>query len=93
MQEITSRKSWVDSWTFCKRLIEDVYTLIELAEESQDESFQKEIDSELEKITNAFADLEFRNMLSGVDDKRTAILTRSRKFAATSTFRTTWTRW
>jgi len=75
MHEINSRKSWVDSWISVKRMLDDAQTLIELSEESQDESLQNDIDSEFFKVKNAFAEIEFRNMLSGDDDKRTAILT------------------
>jgi peptide chain release factor 2 len=75
MQEINSRKTWVDAWTSIQKSIEELETLIHLAEESNDESFQSEINTELIKISRAVADLEFRNMLSGVDDKRNAILT------------------
>src|SRR5208283_2120793 len=48
--------------------------LIELAEESKDESYQKDISAEISVIGQAIADLEFKNMLSGVDDHRNAIL-------------------
>ncbi len=75
MQEINSRTLWVDSWLSVKRMLDDAQTLIELSEESQDESLQNDIDNEFFKIKNAFAEIEFRNMLSGDDDKRTAILT------------------
>ncbi|MDD8018349.1 MAG: peptide chain release factor 2 [Bacteroidota bacterium] len=75
LQEINQRKMWVDAWVSVQRLIDDAHTLIELAEESADASLQKDIDAEFTKIKNGFADLEFRNMLSGVDDKRNAILT------------------
>lgn len=73
--EINSRKTWVDAWTKIQKSIEELEVLIHLAEEANDESFQSEIKSELKKISHAIADLEFRNMLSGVDDKRNAILT------------------
>lgn len=75
VQEINQRKMWVDSWAGVQRLVDDAQTLIELAEESGGESLQKDIDEEFEKIRNEIAELEFRNMLSGVDDKRNAILT------------------
>ena len=75
MQEINSRKTWVDAWSAGKRLIEDARAFIELAEESQDQSLQSDIDGEFRKIMQVFGDLEFRNMLSGTDDKRNAILT------------------
>ena len=75
MQEINSRKSWVDSWSAIQKAIEELEALIQLAEESNDESFLSEIKKELTKISHTIGDLEFRNMLSGVDDKRNAILT------------------
>jgi len=43
MHEINSRKSWVDSWISVKRMLDDAQTLIELSEESQDESLQNDI--------------------------------------------------
>lgn len=75
MQEINSRKAWVDAWTGAKRLIDDTAAFIELAEESADASLQNDIAAELRKIAESLGDLEFRNMLSGTDDKRNAILT------------------
>ncbi|MEK9139079.1 MAG: peptide chain release factor 2, partial [Bacteroidota bacterium] len=50
-------------------------SLIELAEESNDESFGPEIEKDLEAVRKGIEDLEFRNMLSGEDDERSAILT------------------
>lgn len=75
MQEINTRKSWVDAWQNGARLVEDARAFIELAEESQDQSLQSDIDGEFRKIMTVLGDLEFRNMLSGSDDKRNAILT------------------
>ncbi|MBW7887288.1 MAG: peptide chain release factor 2 [Bacteroidetes bacterium] len=74
MQEINSRKSWVDSWNTIQAKINDSTALIEIAEEAKDESFEKEIEIEIRTIQHALSDLEFRNMLSGVDDKRNALL-------------------
>jgi len=75
MQEIASRKAWVDSWSVLRRRLDDAGSLIELAEESNDESFTGEIDKELQLIQQEMGDLEFRRMLSGDDDERNAILT------------------
>ncbi|HUI11669.1 MAG TPA: peptide chain release factor 2, partial [Bacteroidota bacterium] len=49
--------------------------LVELAEESNDESLAGEVDAELSRVETGIGDLEFRNMLSGEDDERNAILT------------------
>jgi peptide chain release factor 2 len=75
MQEINSRKSWVDSWMAIRRSADDLSGLIELAEESNDASFLSEIQKDISAITRAVEEIEFRNMLSGIDDKKTAILT------------------
>ena len=74
LQEINQHKQWVDQWAKIKSRIDDAQTLIELAEESKDESYQKDISAEISVIGQSLADLEFKNMLSGVDDHRNAIL-------------------
>lgn len=75
MQRISALKEWVEGWNGVRRLLDDAGSLVELAEESGDESFGGEVDRELEKAEEEMTDLEFRNMLSGEDDDRNAILT------------------
>ena len=75
MQQISLRKEWVEAWTVIRRKLTDAQTLLELAVESADESFAEELDTELSSVEKAIADLEFRNMLSGVDDPKNCILT------------------
>ena len=75
MQEISSVKEWIDAWSGLNRKLEDAGSLIELAEESADESFIADIDKELAGVDQGIGDLEFRNMLSGEDDERNALLT------------------
>lgn len=75
MREINARKEWVDTWTGLNKQIEDLATLIELAEESGDDSLQSEIDDELERVKEGVAHLEFHSMLSHEDDTRNALLT------------------
>lgn len=75
MRQISTQKEWIESWRNIERKLSDLKTLLELAEESAEESYTKEIDSEISSIENMHSDLEFRNMLSGVDDNKTAILT------------------
>ncbi len=65
---------WVDAWTNIQKSINDLQALIELGEESSDQSFQAELTSEVAKISHALSDLEYKNMLSGVDDRRNALL-------------------
>ncbi len=74
MQEINRRKAWVDSWTKLKAQADDVGAFIELAEEMGDDSLEADIGAELTKLETATGELEFRNMLSGPDDARNALL-------------------
>jgi peptide chain release factor 2 len=74
LQEINQRKQWVDAWGEIQRSVDDAQGLIELGEESSDESFGNEISQELVKISAALSELEYKNMLSGVDDQRNALL-------------------
>jgi peptide chain release factor 2 len=75
MQQITERNDWINAWKDLRRTLDDAQSLVELAEESQDELIAPEIDVEIERVRQGTADLEFRNMLSGEDDERNALLT------------------
>lgn len=75
MQQISQRKEWVESWQGVRRKLHDTQTLIELAEESNDESYASEIQADVDAIEKSIGDLEFRNMLSGEDDEKNCILT------------------
>lgn len=75
MQQISQRKAWVEAWQSLQRKLHDAQTLIELAEESNDESYAKEIQAEVDAVEKGIGELEFRNMLSGEDDEKNCILT------------------
>jgi len=75
MQEISDIKNWISKWNDTHSLIEDAITLIELAEESNDKSQEKDILTEIEIAEKSIAALELMNLLSGKDDHRNAILT------------------
>lgn len=75
MQQINKRKSWVEAWTSIRRKYNDAVTLLELAVEASDDTLGAELQSELAGIEQALGDLEFRNMLSGVDDEKNCIVT------------------
>lgn len=49
--------------------------MVELAESDEDESFAGEIDNELEQLQKKIEGVEIKNLLSGIDDERNAILT------------------
>ena len=74
LQELNSLKQWSNSWNEIKTKIDDLNVLIELAVESSAESYQTEIDIELKLIESSLNNLEFKNMLSGVDDSKNALL-------------------
>ncbi len=75
MQQMSELKQWTAAWGKLQRSLDDAATLVELAEESGDASMAGELDGELEAVEQGIGDLEFRNMLSGVDDERSALLT------------------
>lgn len=72
---MSDNQSWIDEWEQTYRVINDAQALIELTEEDGDESLSNEIDSEIKKAESLVNDLEMKNLLSGPDDKRNAILT------------------
>jgi peptide chain release factor 2 len=74
MQDISSRKAWIDAWDGLRRKLEDAVSLVELAEESKDQSLGGELDGEISALQTGMEDLEFRKMLSGEDDERNALL-------------------
>jgi peptide chain release factor 2 len=75
MQDISVRKEWIDSWEGLRRKLDDAVSLVEMAEESRDQSFAGELDAELSALQRGMEELEFRKMLSGEDDERNALLT------------------
>jgi peptide chain release factor 2 len=75
MQEISGLKQWTEAWSGLHKRLDDAQAFIMLAEESNDASFAAEIDRDIAEIGRGIEDLEFRNMLSGEDDERNAILT------------------
>ncbi|TRZ66366.1 PCRF domain-containing protein, partial [bacterium] len=56
-------------------MLQDIDTLIEMAESENDETLESEIENEISLFEKEFNDLEFKNMLSDKDDVRDAILT------------------
>lgn len=75
MREITLRKDWVVEWEEVDTRAADTLALIELAEESEDASLEKELQGEVAALRTMLKNLEFKNMLSGEDDHRNAIIT------------------
>ena len=75
MQEITLRKEWVELWEAVDEKAGDFLALVELAQEVEDEGMAEELEGEQAAMQRLLDELEFKNMLSGEDDKRNAIIT------------------
>src|SRR5690625_8030615 len=72
--EIATEESWVNDYDALVRRAEDVETLLVLADEEDDADLAAENESGCERLVEDLEKLEFRNMVSGPDDHRNAIL-------------------
>ncbi|MBI4428252.1 MAG: peptide chain release factor 2 [Ignavibacteriales bacterium] len=75
LQELNSKKQWADAWQKLQTLAQDTLSLIELAEESNEDNVVGEIVKDTERLQKEIEALEFKNMLSGPDDNKNSILT------------------
>ncbi len=67
-------KDWVSDWQQAKTSVDDSLTMWQLANETEDETLESEITSEINRAESHISDLEIRNMLGGQDDDKTALL-------------------
>jgi len=74
-QEITRLNEWIDLWKNLETKYKDLETLISLAEEENDNSLEESFEKDIEQLSRETGEAEFKNMLSGEDDERDAILT------------------
>jgi peptide chain release factor 2 len=74
LQEMTRLKSWTETWKKIQTELDDTQTLLQLAEEENDNGTAGEAAQLLKTIDRHLGDLEFRNMLGGEDDHRNALL-------------------
>ncbi len=72
--EANKRRDWVDAWRQLRRSCDDSLGLLELVDEGDRESLD-EIGADLARLNQGIEDLEFRHMLRGEDDARSAIMT------------------
>lgn len=75
MQHTALLKEWVDGWKAAQKAVEDARTMIQLAEEMDDVSMETDIAQEITHAQELVNNLELKNILSGPDDHRNAILT------------------
>lgn len=72
--EANKRRDWVEAWQKLRKDCDDAKGLLELVEEGDSETLG-EIEAELERLGQGIEALEFRHMLRGEDDERSAIMT------------------
>lgn len=75
MQEISSHEDWIKQWDVSNTSIDDAEAMLHLADEAEDNDLEPEIDHEIKIASSLVETLELKNILSGPDDARTAILT------------------
>ena len=68
------RREWIDPWRELRKKCDDAAALLDLVEEADTVSLA-EIRRDLEDLERGIEALEFRHMLRGEDDERSAILT------------------
>jgi peptide chain release factor 2 len=75
LQEIKSLEQWINLYKKLNKKVDDVNDTIELAKMEEDDAFYDEVRKELDALSFAIEDAEFKNMLSGRDDDKNCILT------------------
>ncbi len=75
MQHIATLKEWIDGCLNAQKAVDDAATMIQLAEEMDDSSMEADVLSEITRAQDLVNTLELKNILSGPDDSRNAILT------------------
>jgi len=74
-KEIATVNTWIRDWDRIEQIVDDIQTLIEMAEEDEEDSLESEIQTESVGLEKLVEQLELRNMLRDEDDWRNAILT------------------
>lgn len=74
MQEVTYIKDKIGEYEETLAELEDVEILLQLAEEEEDQSFEKELRESTENVEQKIEDLKIKTLLSGEYDKNGAIL-------------------
>ena len=74
MKELKNLRDTLEEFTALETSYEDIYTLIELAEEEEDASVLPEVQEAMDDFTRKFDNMRIRTLLSGEYDKDNAIL-------------------
>ncbi len=75
LQEISQLKKSVDEFSDVEKKLNDLESILQIADSEQDLSIQNELNSELNLLYEDVDKLEFKKMLSGKEDPNDAILT------------------
>ena len=75
MRDIAERRNWIDAWQKLAQRAADLRDLYELAESESDAGVLKDLETDCIELEKNVADLEFRKMLGGPGDDKSAILT------------------
>jgi len=75
IEESQELKAWTEPWTELSGRVDELLELAALLEEEPDEELASELDGAVQGLERELGRLEFRNMLSGPDARRDALLT------------------
>lgn len=75
LQEISQLRKSVDEFSDVEKKLNDLESILQIADSEQDLSIQNELNSELNLLYEDVDKLEFKKMLSGKEDPNDAILT------------------
>lgn len=74
IQETKNLQQWVDLWRGVQEIASSLDEFIQLAQSEADGSLSSDIENELQRLTNAVEEAEFKNMLSGKEDNNNCML-------------------
>ena len=74
MKEISEAKEWIETFEQVQNTAEDALAMWQIANETEDNSLENDIITEIDLAEKKVSTLEVRNMLGGADDQRNAIL-------------------
>jgi len=74
LQDIKGLEDWVNLWKNLDKKYRSIDEFIQLAQMEEDESLTVEIQADIKSLEEEIESAEFKNMLSGKDDKRNCIL-------------------
>lgn len=75
MREISGYKEWIHAFDVTYKTVEDALAIWLLANEANDEALEGDILAEIDTAAKSIEELEIKNLLSGPDDEKHAMLT------------------